>query len=149
LIETGGIGRRRAKVFCDRRDDDQSLAFAASHNGYQSIFVVIHRREIRVFKKAEIIEGHDYIEGNEPHTFAIRFHLHPDVSVSIAKSGQSALMKLAKGGGWKFSADAGVLRIDESINLGERQPRRSRQIVIEGETSPGSTEVNWSIVAAL
>jgi uncharacterized heparinase superfamily protein len=148
LIDTGGIGRRRAKVSCDRLDDDQSLAFTASHNGYQSIFGVIHRREIRVSKEAEIIEGVDYIEGNKAHTFVIRFHLHPDVSVSAAQGGQSALMKLAKGGGWKFSTDAGALRIDESIYLGEWKPRRSRQIVIEGETSPGSTKVNWSIAAA-
>jgi uncharacterized heparinase superfamily protein len=148
LIDAGGIGRRRAKVSCDRLDDDQSLAFTASHNGYQSIFGVIHRREIRVSKEAEIIEGIDYIEGNEAHTFTIRFHLHPDVSVSVAQGGQSALMRLAKGGGWKFIAAAGTLRIDESIYLGESKPRRSRQIIVEGETSPGSTEVTWSITAA-
>jgi len=148
LIDAGGIGRRRADVSCDRLDDDQSLAFTASHNGYQSIFSVIHRREIRVSKESEIIEGIDYIEGNKTHTFTIRFHLHPDVSVSAAQGGQSALMKLAKGGGWKFSVSGGALRIDESIYLGEKKPRRSRQVVIEGETSPGSTEVSWSIAAA-
>ena len=147
LIDAGGIGRRRAKVSCDRFDDDQSLAFTASHNGYQSIFGIIHRREIRVSKEAEIIEGIDYIEGNEAHTFTIRFHLHPDVSVSVAQDGQSALMKLSKGGGWKFIAATGTLRIDESIYLGESKPRRSRQIIIEGESSPGSTKVIWSITA--
>jgi len=57
-------------------------------------------------------------------------------------------MKLTKGGGWKFSVAGGALRIDESIYLGEKKPRRSRQIVIEGETSPGLTEINWSIAAA-
>ena len=88
------------------------------------------------------------IEGAEPRIFTIRFHLHPDVSVSAAQGGQSALMKLTKGGGWKFSVAGGALRIDESIYLGEKKPRRSRQIVVEGETSPGSTEINWSIAAA-
>ena len=148
LIEEGGIGRRRADVSCERRDDDQSLAFVASHDGYQLILGAIHRREIRVSKEAEIIEGIDYIEGDEPRIFTIRFHLHPDVSVSAAQGGQSALMKLTKGGGWKFSVAGGALRIDESIYLGEKKPRRSRQIVIEGETSAGSTEINWSIAAA-
>ena len=148
LIDAGGIGRRRAEVSCERLDDEQSLAFVASHDGYQSIFGAFHRREIRVLKEAEIIEGIDRIEGNSAHTFTIRFHLHPDVSVSIAHGGQSALMKLTKGGGWKFSASGGALRIDESIYLGEGKPRRSRQIVIEGETSPETTEINWSIAAA-
>lgn len=145
LEDGGGIGNRCAEVSCQKIDDPDYLGFSAQHNGYRSTFGATHIREIRISKDSEIIEGVDRILDGNSEAYIIRFHIHPDVSVSVAQGGKSALMKLAKGGGWRFSVEDQLLQVEESIYLGDTRPRRSRQIVIEGETRQGVTEVSWSI----
>lgn len=148
LLESGGVGRRPQTVTCERTDDDESLTFRGSHDGYETTFGLNHSREVSLSKHEERIEGADTLEGDGSHPFAIRFHLHPDVTASIAQGGESVLLKLGKGGGWKFAMAGAAMRLDESIFLGQGHPRRTRQIVLEGNTTPGMTIVNWTIAPA-
>ena len=145
LLENGGIGRRPQTVSCERLDDEEHLSFTASHDGYGHAFGVVHLRQIKLAKHSELILGSDRLIGEGLHSFCIRFHLHPDVTVSIAHGGESGLFKLAKGGGWRFKVSGAAMRLEESIYLGGSRPRRSKQIVLEGVTVEGETQVDWSI----
>jgi uncharacterized heparinase superfamily protein len=64
--------------------------------------------------------------------FAIRFHVHPDVRLSLAQGGGSVILKLPNGEGWRFRCE-GALSIEESIYLGSGSARRAEQLVISGE----------------
>ena len=145
LLPKGGLGQRRPNVSCKRSDNENFFKFIARHDGYHSISGITHIREIKLSKKTEMLMGLDRLEGNDTRTYNIRFHLHPDVSVSIGKGGDSALLKLRRGGGWRLTGKNRQLRLDESVYLEECKPRRSVQIVIEGLTQPGSTMIEWSL----
>ena len=50
--------------------------------------------------------------------FAIRFHIHPDVRLSMVQGGSSVIIKLPNGEGWRFRCGGGDLSIEESIYFG-------------------------------
>ena len=49
-----------------------------------------------------------------------RFHLHPSVKASSVQDGESILLRLGDGSGWRFRATGGVTNVQESVYLGER-----------------------------
>ena len=48
--------------------------------------------------------GEDRFEGPGAASALLRFHLHPDVTASLAASGDNVLLRPAKGAGWQFRA---------------------------------------------
>jgi uncharacterized heparinase superfamily protein len=77
-----------------------------------------------------------------PLPFAIRFHVHPDVRLSLAQGGISVILKLPNGEGWRFRCGA-VLAIEESIYLGSGSARRAEQLVVSGELRDEAVECAW------
>ena len=61
--------------------------------------------------------GEDQLIGKGGNSFALRFHLHPGVQVSITQNGQAALMKLAKGSFWRMRVQGGELALAESAAI--------------------------------
>ena len=80
--------------------------------------------------------------GRENAPFAARFHIHPDIRVSPSQGG-GALLKLASGEGWRFQAAGGTLSIEESIYVGNGNPRRTEQLVIGGAVRNEPVEIGW------
>ena len=92
-----------------------------------------------------------------PKTFSVRFHFHPDVRVGLAHNGTSLIARLPNGEGWRFKAQMQTsqgqakichLHKQDSIYLGAAQrPRRSEQVVVEGQTQKqednSSAKINW------
>ena len=148
LLKDGGIGRCAEIVTSLRQDTDTALSFEAGHNGYLSIFGLEHSREVRVLKNEEMIIGGDTLKATGEFQFALRFHLHPDVAVSLAQGGSSALLKLKKGGGWRFSVSGADMQIEDSIYLGGHQTKRTNQIVLSGKTNSETMTIQWSIEPA-
>tara|TARA_Y100000766_G_scaffold277293_1_gene282450 strand:- start:99 stop:1025 length:927 start_codon:yes stop_codon:yes gene_type:complete len=145
LLSSGGIGKRRPDVSISREDDDESFICTAAHNGYAGILGTTHSRIIKLSKHREQLDGIDQLIGRAGQRFDIRFHLHPAVSASIVQNGNSAILKLPKGGGWQFNSDGTDLSLEESIFLDGGTSRRSKQLVVSGETKAMKTEVSWSI----
>ena len=158
LHRNGGLGRRPAQVEAGRRDRDGALLIEGSHDGYAPAFEVIHRRRIYVSPNGEDIRGQDILSRpgdarrNPDIEFAVRFHLHPDVSIdsmSIWEKGGRIIDFSRQGaGGWQFHTESGVtIRVEASVYQGVRNQRqRSRQIVLSG--AYGGTEsraVRWAI----
>ena len=147
IRNTGGVGKRRSDVSVSRDDDDQHFVCSASHNGYTEILGTTHTRTLKLSKHSEQLDGIDQLVGQAGHHFDIRFHLHPTVSASIMQNGNSAILKLPKGGGWQFDTVGAGLSLEDSIFLDGKTSRRSKQLVISGETTANATEVSWSIHA--
>jgi uncharacterized heparinase superfamily protein len=85
------------------------------------------------------------LTGTAPQRFAIRFHLHPEVQVSLTESGRAALLRLGDGTGWRFRSDSDAVTLEDSVFFGSGSARRTNVLVISGQTEgSGDTVVRWA-----
>ena len=141
----GTIGRRIRHVTCARESVNGAILVDASHDGYQVPFGVIHRRRLFLSSDGHDVRGEDSLTGRGGCDFALRFHLHPEVSASLTGTDNAVLLRLPSGGGWRFQAAGGALNLAESVHLGQRgEVRRTEQIEIRGRTDDNGAIVKWT-----
>lgn len=143
-----GLASRPHAVSCRREEAEGATLLEMTHDGYRESLRALHRRRLYLAAAGDDLRGEDRIErsdGARPVGFALRFHLHPEVQASLLQTGDAALLRLPRGGGWRFRAGGGALSIEESIYWGEERSRRSQQIVVSGEAGPGTTVVKWAL----
>jgi uncharacterized heparinase superfamily protein len=145
-LKMGGIALKPDVVTSRREETNGQIWLDLSHNGYEEGFGLIHRRRLYLSADGEDFMGEDQLVGKGGNSFAVRFHLHPGVQVSITKNGQAALMKLAKGSFWRMRVQGGELALAESAAIGAGgRVRRTQQLVIMGPVESDRTEVKWLI----
>src|SRR5262249_11011459 len=127
-----GFGRRPEAVVVERESADGATWITAAHDGYVQPFGVIHRRRLFVARDGEDVRAEDSFEGRHDGTFAIRFHLPPDVKVSLMQTGAAALLRLPSGLAFRFQVAGAALDLEPSIYLGGAHIRRSEQLVASG-----------------
>ncbi len=120
----------------------------ASHDFYVRRFGIRHERELTLSPQGLALTGADRLlpqkgRSGDAVPFAVRFHIHPDVRLSRAQSGD-VLLKLPNGEGWRFRAGAPVT-VEESIYLGGDTIRRAEQLVITGTVKDAQVEIAWII----
>ncbi len=146
-----GIGRRSRVLYCRREEADNGIWLDMSQTGYEPTFGVIHRRRLYLNAEGTDLRGEDRLEVRghgkaRGGAFALRFHLHPKVQASLARGGDSVLLRLPKGGGWHLRAAEAAADLEQSIYLGRGgEIRRSRQIVFSGETGADGVTVKWAL----
>ncbi|PHR92335.1 MAG: heparinase [Robiginitomaculum sp.] len=154
------IAREAGPVQCSRQEQETGTWLEAVHEGYRQEFGVNHRRRLYMDLIGADIRGEDTLfvpMGEVPLTreeipFDIRFHLHPDVKVTLAQDQKSALLIQEGGHGWRFRTDAGPLRLEKSVYLAkDSRPHRAEQIVIsgraygDGDGQTRSNRIRWSL----
>ena len=122
----------------------------ATHDGYVRAFGLVHRRRLYLADNGDDLRGEDTLEGPAGHPYALRFHLHPSVTVTLSLNGDSALLKLPSGAVWRLRATGGTFSVAESIYLGGGfgdgdEPRRTSQIVVTGDTVSDYTMIKWAL----
>lgn len=143
-----------------QRDDSGVWAMAA-HDGYAVRYGLIHYR--RVFLDAEGMDfrGEDTLtlakggarvlersrarrkSPDGPH-FAIRFHLHPDVTATIANN--KARLVLPDGEEWQMLQSGGKISLEDSIHIpSATAPATSRQVVITSALRDTEGQVRWAL----
>ena len=152
--EGTGVMAGPSRVLCETASDASASIVAASHDGYLRRFGLLHRRTLRLDAAGTRLEGRDTL-GPEHGTlrlahdvpFAVHFHLYPDCAPTPSADGIGIDIELPNGARWCFTAEGGVLSIEESVFLAtETGPRASRQIVIRGACF-GESELQWSLAA--
>ena len=146
LLPFGGLALTPRSVTVRREATEAGQWLDARHNGYEEPFGLVHRR--RLFLSADGLEliGEETLSGRGGKSFALRFHLHPGVQVSMSQSSQSALLKLAQGGGWRLRVQGGDLSLADSIYLGQSGAvRRTQQLVVLGPIEDDTTQVKWAL----
>jgi uncharacterized heparinase superfamily protein len=144
LLEGGGVRRRPPTVESSRDDGAEGSLVEVSHSGYSGLGIK-HRRRLFLGSSGEDLRGEDALIGTTPQRFAIRFHFHPDVHVSLTGNGRTALLRLGDGTGWRFRSDIDAITLDDSVYFGSGAPRRSNVLVISGQTEgSGETVVRWA-----
>jgi uncharacterized heparinase superfamily protein len=145
-VKVGGIALKPEIVTSRREETNGQIWLDLSHNGYEEGFGLIHRRRLYLSANGEDFMGEDHLVGKGGNSFALRFHLHPGVQVSITQNGQAALMKLPKGSFWRMRVQGGELALAESASIGAGgRVRRTQQLVIMGAIESDRTEVKWLI----
>jgi uncharacterized heparinase superfamily protein len=134
-----------------RSESPQGLTVEAHHEGYVVPFGAIHHRRVTLSPRGASLTGLDRLIPAGPNrmrnaqkrAFAIRFHVHPDVRLSLAQGGGSVILKLPNGEGWRFRCSGGTLSVEESVYFGGGAPRRSEQLVVASQWHDEATECAW------
>jgi uncharacterized heparinase superfamily protein len=145
LLASGGVRRRPPSVEPSRDDGPEGSLVEISHNGYSGLGLT-HRRRLFLGDSGEDFRGEDALLGATQQRYSIRFHFHPDVQASMTGNGQTALLRLGDGTGWRFRCDSDGVALEDSVYFGSgAQPRRTSALVISGRTdSGGETIVRWA-----
>jgi uncharacterized heparinase superfamily protein len=139
-----GIALKPDIVTARREETNGQIWLDLSHNGYEEGFGLIHRRRLYLSANGEDFMGEDQLVGKGGNSFALRFHLHPDVHASITQNGQAAILKLAKGSFWRMRVQGGEVALAESASIGAGgRVRRTQQLVVMGVIESDRTEIKW------
>jgi uncharacterized heparinase superfamily protein len=141
----------QGEVLTRRNESPQGLLVESSHDYYVRRFGILHRRRLALSPKGLLLTGTDQLIPTGPKSrkrargcpFAIRFHIHPDVRLSLAQGGGSVILKLPNGEGWRFRCSDGALTIEESVYLGGGSLRRCEQLVVSAHVRNEDVEVAW------
>ncbi len=140
-LKPEGLGRRPGVVEAHRQEADGNHWLETSHDGYEAPFGAIHRRRFYIAANGEDIRGEDVIEAREPQPFAVRFHLHPTVKVTM--QGEAVVMRLPGGGSWQLRADGAPPTLEESVYLGGNDVKRTEQVVLASRADQPQ-QVRWA-----
>jgi uncharacterized heparinase superfamily protein len=155
-------------VRAETRSDDSGARLELSHNGYQPTHGLTHARLLHLSLDGRSLTGEDLLTTLSPEDetrfdhvfdqslragirFAIRFHLHPDVTCTANSDGSMVSLGLKSGEIWVFRHDsAAQLSINPSVYLenGQLKPRAAQQVVLSGSALPYATRVRWSLAKA-
>jgi len=155
-----GVGDRPT-IFEVERDDHEGFSrLIITHNAYAGTAQLVHRRLLQLSKDGLTLHGEEQLRGALGASFAVRFHLHPSVQVSLIQDGRAALLKLPSGQGWRLRCQPHVLVLASSIYAGDArlgannavygsgaaQVRPTKQLVIEGKMSQDVVDLAWSLI---
>ena len=154
---------RRARVRVARSQQEGHTRLSLSHDGYKSLFGLVVSREWqlspvgtrlwgwerihianarrfedrrdKIFKKGfkkRFDKGLDKdLDKGLP--FALRFHLHPKVSVFLVRNGREAVLKPENRPGFRFRIQgAASLSLAESLYGGEGKLKPTKQLLVSG-----------------
>jgi uncharacterized heparinase superfamily protein len=133
---------------CETEVDETTLGslFKIVHDGYAARFDCWHERRIFLSANGHDLRGEDSFHVGEvaegPPDFAIRFHLHPSVSVEIGAEG----IRLETPGGrtWCFIARGGKMSVEPGVYLPDQPiPVPTRQIVLRNSLAEAQ-RVTWT-----
>jgi uncharacterized heparinase superfamily protein len=142
-----------ADVTDDRTKTAGDHDLLIAHDGYGANCGVRHHRRIVLSQDGLRLDGEDWFEPirrSAVQPAEARFHLHPDVSVSVGQEGFSFLLQRLDASGnpelWEFVANGGQLAIEDSIFVAGPEPARpTKQIVLSGDTNP-ERRFAWSFI---
>ena len=153
ITDHGALEYRAGNVLVDRAENDGAQWLDMCHDGYRSLYGIIHRRRLWLSSDGGDLRGEDIFSGPEGRAvtipdrrYIVRFHLHPSVKATLAQSGQAVLMRLPSGRGWRLRASGAGIGLAESVYLGEEgRVRRTEQIVLVGQVPREGTSVKWAL----
>ncbi len=118
----------------------------ACHHGYEKQFGLVHRRQLVLSNDGLRLSGIDHLSGSGPaedrHEYAIRFHLHPLIDLTMDENNNIFLM-LPDGEIWQFTANGAQVQLADSVYLAYRGgPKTAHQIVLGGTARAGAN-ISW------
>jgi uncharacterized heparinase superfamily protein len=141
-------GPKHVKVA--REEQTERSVLSLSHDGYRSPFGFVHERRLALEANGRRLDGHDSLRPvgrrakDKPLDFAVRFHIHPAVSLKLVRDGQAVLLGMPDESRWLFDAQNLAVEIEESIFFAAADgPHSCGQIVVYGRTDT-LTDIGWT-----
>ncbi len=146
-------------VKATRKEQGSGKWLESHHEGYMGTHGLSHRRRLFMPPEGDDVRGEDSLFApmgfipfrRDEVPFAIRFHVHPKVRVSLSQDNASALLVVDGRAGWRFRTDGGQVVLEDSVYLAiGTAPVKTQQLVIYGSAfcdSDGesrSNRVRWS-----
>ncbi len=137
-----------------RRDENETgVWLELAHDGWTPGFGLLHERKLFLDLANDELRGEDRLHPASPGAerrkldpYAIRFHLAPDVKVSLARDQRSALLRGPSNRGWWLRNDAPEVALEPSVYFENGLPRRTLQIVLRGQVDlNGEARVRWKL----
>ena len=167
-VETDWLTQVPSTVRAEMGTDSSGQKLNLSHNGYQPSHGLTHARLLHLSRDGRRLTGEDLLttldKGDEQTfdhvfdqtlragvSFAIRFHLHPDVTLAVTRDNGAVTLWLKSGEIWVFQHDgAAQLTISPSVYLenGQLKPRATQQVVLSGNALAYATRIRWSLAKA-
>jgi len=118
-------------------EEGGNLWFEMDNPGYEPSLGITHTRRLFLTADGTSLKGEDRVQasmtGDTITDFILRFHIHPDVSISKSMGGRSFLMMTKSGSGWQFITSLSDAGLEESIYCSQPgETRTSRQITLKG-----------------
>jgi uncharacterized heparinase superfamily protein len=154
VLDDGALGKGVAQVELSREETGGTSVVEASHDGYVRRFGLLHQRRLSLRSDGTELEGSDRLvqQGRRRRgatAFAVRFHLHSSVEVTITADGQGAILRVRGGSAWQFRCRGGRLAVEDSLWVdGSGRPQASQQLVVAGEAPADGAEIEWSLKKA-
>ncbi|MCO5090167.1 heparinase II/III family protein [Bosea sp. (in: a-proteobacteria)] len=129
-----------------RQDGADGPEWVASHDGYRRSLGAVHTRRLLLARDGASLAGEDEIALNGAHATlpaALRFHLHPNVRVSLVREGSGAMLALASGEVWSFEAQGLAITVEESIFLAASDGRRRIEQLVVAFDAVATPRVAW------
>jgi len=131
-------------------ENKEFYSISATHNGYEKKFGHLHTRSIQISKKKDKIYGEDELKKTKgylkPLIYFIRFHIYPDTKIVKTKAGNSVLISLSNGEGWRLNSNTNYFRIEKNIFLGNKNKvLNNESIFISGKVNEEVNTIKWEI----
>ncbi len=146
----GRFGARRAATTVTRNESEEAVWLDLEHDGYRDNLGTLYRRRLYVDLAGNDLRGEDSLEGAEGKPFAIRFHLHPKIQVSLLSNHSAALLRTPSGAGWRLRAAGADMTLSDSVyfagqSIAADEVKRTQQIILTGVTGPEGATVKWAL----
>jgi len=155
-------------VTLHRTDERDGSSLLLSHDGYVATHGLTHVRNLDLGQDGRVLLGEDILVARDPAhvrhlnqlldagklrgiSYALRFHLHPDVDPSLDMNGTAVSVALPSGEIWVFRFDGpGRMALEPSVYLekGRLAPRPCQQIIIRAAILDESSQINWTLAKA-
>jgi uncharacterized heparinase superfamily protein len=145
ILADGSLGRGPGAVTCERAEEGGHQWIAAAHDRYRRRHGLTYARQLYLAADGDDMRGEDRLTGRSGVAFAVRFHLHPSVTASLAEDGNGAVLRLPGGVAWRLRAVGAEMSLADSVYLGAGEIRPTRQIVLTGTTDRDGATVRWAI----
>ncbi len=130
---------------------DGGFEIDAFHDGYVHRYRLLHRRHLVLDANGTRLRGQERIGPQRGQLrlaqdlpYAFHFHLDPAISCHLGVCEAAAVVTLADGQRWRFTAAGAAISLEDSIHYAEPTgPVRSQQLVLRGSTF-GETDVGWT-----
>ncbi|RMF66724.1 MAG: hypothetical protein D6740_12740 [Alphaproteobacteria bacterium] len=159
-VTAEGLGAASLQSWLWQGETAAGYLGGARHDGYRSRFGLDVERRLLLARDGRLLVGEDALlaaeTGRRGHprgevTFAIRFHLHPDVEPIPTQGGNRVMLRLGADRAWSFSLEGveGVddiaLAIEDSLFVASQGPVPTRQLVITGKRAGTPTRCRWQL----
>jgi uncharacterized heparinase superfamily protein len=150
VLPDGSLGKGVTDVLIDRSEDNDSSRIEASHDGYARSFGLLHRRTLTLGNDGKELRGRDELlpkgrrKAKDGTPFAVRFHLASGIEPTVTADGMGAILRSPGAPPWNFRSRGAAIAVEESLMVGgDGTPRRTMQLVINGETAGDGADVHW------